>query len=958
MAIRGTIARNFANSFGSFVDGTVEAVYTARSLEDSNSKAAKTKTENENRLFTSNQYKLTQKYKTDVADKVGSLPQSVDFSGYGEQMEEWNQQWLSDVKSSGIYDDRTLSWLESDFMPSQKASNEQVVAGVQNYAMNAWVANDAGSFANVLQADEGLSVDDAYEAYNAYYERLGLGNVSQDYGILSPETFREEIRGAKAQQAFRAMCDEGFGYDPQWNYEEAVRKAMDETGYKPDSVQSIQFRQACRSIVDSRKSEIQTAVSDEAVSLSTELNSFMTQGLYYDTKNLMDAAAAYPISYAGPILQLVDSAEQSNDTIIYNDIVRGDLPLDDDSLASFSSGSQYRQRLVESDLTSKAQTMFNAGSSLTDVVSWLNNGDLGYTVDSDTRESVASSIVSWAKDQKGLIEDIDDIELFHVENQGLKGNPAVVSWVDSSILQPIVHEDSNGNVGEEVAGDGHQDVAETSVSSDAETSASSYSEEDSESMADSYVPATIAPASGGYGQSSTSTMSFLTDSAANAAQSSLVEQNSTSSASDVYVEQQLYRMKYVDCLPDEVVKAKVSQAYRSGAISREKAEELSKTFPLAGSEQWTNLVSTVGALVDKYIPSKGNDFYATDRMNAKSAVVQALVQNVSSNPALLDDPAAMQSAINKISNDKIAAEWFKKAKSYADASEGAEGYIKALSKAKHSDLLEALQDGGLQVFIDYGAQLSYAQGDPHFEGGVDEMRNWFTKQLGFGNSYSELEDADKKSADLQKLIVEYNVAYAQFRGDARQLFQYTFGDYMDVSKSDIQWVETAIGGSFAFRDPENEGLYYIPDLTTIEKEGGRLKCTWFYMYDTNGDGSPDGDMAKFSNMTRLMTDLEGYKREIESNNSRIDAIQKAAGSRAETLEILDKANPENEGLNRMAVDNSGLDLGEALSGIVRGLAGLFRKSDKHKDEDQAVRYTMDMLRNGGGPRGAEYKAMR
>ena len=55
MAIRGTIARNFANSFGSFVDGTVEAVYTARSLEDSNAKAAKAKTENENRLFTSNQ---------------------------------------------------------------------------------------------------------------------------------------------------------------------------------------------------------------------------------------------------------------------------------------------------------------------------------------------------------------------------------------------------------------------------------------------------------------------------------------------------------------------------------------------------------------------------------------------------------------------------------------------------------------------------------------------------------------------------------------------------------------------------------------------------------------------------------------------------------------------------------------------------------------------------------------
>ncbi len=958
MAIRGTIARNFANSFGSFVDGTVEAVYTARSLEDSNAKAAKTKTENENRLFTSNQYKLTQKYKTDVADKVGSLPQSVDFAGYGEQMDEWNQQWLSDVKSSGVYDDRTLSWLESDFMPSQKASNEQVVAGVQNYAMNAWVANDAGSFANVLQADEGLSVDDAYEAYNAYYERLGLGNVSQDYGILSPETFREEIRGAKAQQAFKALCDEGFGYDPKWNYEEAVQKAMDEAGYKPDSVQGIQFRQACRSIVDSRKSEIQTAVSDEAVSLSTELNSYMTQGLYYDTKNLMDAAAAYPISYAGPILQLVDSAEQSNDTIIYNDIARGDLPLDDDSLASFSSGSQYRKRLVESDLTSKAQAMFNAGSSLTDVVSWLNNGDLGYTVDSDTRESVASSVVSWAKDQKGLIEDIDAIELFHVENQGLKGNPAVVSWVDSPILQPIVHEDSNGNVGEEVASDG-QDVAETSVSSDAETSSPSYSEEASESTADSYAPATIAPVPGGYGPSSQSAVSFLTDSAANAAQSSLVERNSTSSASDVYVEQQLYRMKYVDCLPDEVVKAKVSQAYRSGAISREKAEELSKTFPLAGSEQWTNLVSTVGALVDKYIPSKGNDFYATDRMNAKSAVVQALVQNVSSNPALLDDPAAMQSAINKISNDKIAAEWFKKAKSYANASEGAEGYIKALSKAKHGDLLEALQDGGLQVFIDYGAQSSYAQGDPHFEGSVDEMRNWFTKQLGFGNSYSELEDADKKSADLQKLIVEYNVAYAQFRGDARQLFQYTFGDYMDVSKSDMQWVETAIGGSFAFRDPENEALYYVPDLTTIEKEGSRLKCTWFYMYDTNGDGSPDGDMAQFSNMTRLMTDLEGYKKEIESNNSRIDAFEDATAYK-DPLELLNTANPGNATLNRIAVSNSSMEQAstQAFVGIVRGIVGLFRKSDKHKDEDQAVRYTMDMLRNGGGPRGAEYKAMR
>lgn len=953
MATRGTIARNFANSFGSFVDGTVEAVYTARSLEDSNAKAAKAKTENENRLFTSNKYKLTQKYKTDVADKVGSLPQSVDFSGYGEQMDEWNQQWLSDVKSSGIYDDRTLSWLESDFIPSQKASNEQVVAGVQNYAMNAWVANDAGSFANVLQADEGLSVDDAYEAYNAYYERLGLGNVSQDYGILTPETFREEIRGAKAQQAFKALCDEGFGYDSQWNYEEAIQKAMDEAGYKPDSVQGIQFRQACRSIVDSRKSEIQTAVSDEAVTLSTELNSYMTQGLYYDTKNLMDAAAAYPISYAGPILQLVDSAEQSNDIIIYNDIARGDLPLDDESLASFSSGSQYRQRLIESDLTSKAQAMFNTGSSLTDVVSWLNNGDLGYTVDSDTRESVASSIVSWAKDQKGLIEDIDAIELFHVENQGLKGSPAVVSWVDSPVLQSFAS-DGNGETHEE-EGNG---TAGTSIPNDAESSIPSYSEEASESAADSYVPATIAPVSGEYGPSSTSAVSFLTDSAANAAQSSLVERNSTSSASDVYVEQQLYRMKYVDCLPDEVVKAKVSQAYRSGAISREKAEELSKPFALAGSEQWTNLVSTVGALVDKYIPSKGNDFYATDRMNAKSAIVQALVQNVSSNPELLDDPSAMQSAINKISSDRIAAEWFKKAKSYASASEGADGYIKALSKAKHGDLLEALQDGGLQVFIDYGAQWSYANGDPHFEGSVDEMRNWFTKQLGFGNSYSELEDADKKSADLQKLIVEYNVAYAQFRGDARQLFQYTFGDYMDVSKSDMQWVETAIGGSFAFRDPENEALYYVPDLTTIEKEGSRLKCTWFYMYDTNGDGSPDGDMAKFSNMTRLMTDLEGYRREIESNNSRIDAIQKATGSRAETLEILDKANPKNEGLNRMAVDNSGLDLGEALSGIVRGVAGLFRKSDKHKDEDQAVRYTVDMLRNGGGPRGADYKAMR
>lgn len=268
MSIRTSLINNATNSINSAMDS---AWNLAGNIIELKGKSLQNQ-DNGDRLFKSNCDVLQTKYETEISKLYKTLPESIQFDQYSLRVESFNNDFIANAKNSGLYDDRTIAWLEQEYIPSQKTKNDSAIAIAGNFATNIQVADNAMNKANALIADSTLSVDEAYEKYKQYYEELNLGGIENgpnQYGYYTPDEFREILREPKALQEFkRISSDPSTGYTYSANYDkgEAIKKAIAYAGYNPDAAQIKQFEADCEAALDEfeekRKKDISIAQRD------------------------------------------------------------------------------------------------------------------------------------------------------------------------------------------------------------------------------------------------------------------------------------------------------------------------------------------------------------------------------------------------------------------------------------------------------------------------------------------------------------------------------------------------------------------------------------------------------------------------------------------------------------------------------------------------------------------------
>lgn len=760
MSIRASMIGDLVNNAGSMLDSAYDFASTAVTYAGQE----KQRQENRDLRFKSNQDVLKTQYTDGLRGMLEGLPESIDFDKYGERVQEYNEEFISTAQGSGSYDERTLSWLENEFIPSQRAQTEKAVEGVSDYAAYVWVANNANNKANAIAADPSLNVDDAYEQYRTYYSEVGLGSIPNGktvYGYLDPEEFKEAIRGTKALQAFEADARQGFGYDVSWDKAEAIERAKKAAGYSTDARQGLEFRQQCESKLAEIQSDIKTAVSEEQVRFSTDINDSVSQGLFYNTADLVQTASTYPAAFTGPLIELLADANSSNDILVYNDLfIEEGLEVTDETLSYLSSGSKYRYDVIERDLRSQVFGMFGEGTTEEEAKEWVLSGELGYTASVLEREKAAEKVADWRKDyEAGLQADV----------------PA------------------------------------------------GYPSQDNQAAYD-----------------------------------------------------RIYRMKYIDNLPDEVIAKELRLAQAQGLLTMDTVKEFSKTWALAQNEGWSRLVSDIKAVSADFYKSGSKDDNSLNQGQMEIWLTDMMMQAVVNNPDALDDPKTYN-LLRTLANEKSAENFVKNLQAYTNYNDDTDGAVKSLEKASKKNALQMLSNGTLSFLVDFGLQSDYAaNADPNFQGDADRMRDWFAFNLGYGSQIEGAYDAVKKmpNSDVVLSQIEANVAYARLRGDVRSFYTQTIGQVQDTSDMVMQYIETdALGATFAFRDSKDSGLWILPDLDglnvktmgTSDTLYSGSETSWYYMRDTNGDGKPDGDIYSFEQLSQA--GLEVYNASVKSSKT-------------------------------------------------------------------------------------------
>lgn len=320
---------DLVNNAGSMLDSAYDFASTAVTYAGQE----KQRQENRDLLFRSNQDVLRTQYTDGLRGMLEGLPESIDFDKYGERVQEYNEEFISTAQSSGSYDERTLSWLENEFIPSQRAQTEKAVEGVSDYATYVWVANNANNKANAIAADPSLNVDDAYEQYRTYYSDVGLGSIPNGktvYGYLDPEEFRETIRGTKALQSFERMArdpDKGYA-NLSFDKDASMKTAASEAGYVFGSeTERKSFVEQCEKIISEIDGEFRSEAADAQNRIVSDFYLRYRNGEQYTASDIIDAAEQmgaisngqinrYWATFLGPYIEYEVAQKQISDAIL------------------------------------------------------------------------------------------------------------------------------------------------------------------------------------------------------------------------------------------------------------------------------------------------------------------------------------------------------------------------------------------------------------------------------------------------------------------------------------------------------------------------------------------------------------------------------------------------------------------------------------------------------------------
>ena len=178
------------------------------------------------RLVDSQKFQLQEAYKSDLQEFLQTLPMDTDQDGYQAKAMAFTQSWRSKI-NEGNYDRQTLSWMNSEFLPSKKDSIVGAVNIAKDISTDVQTATYARNFATLKGSDRSLTYEQAVSEYSAYYEKLKLADVPMEFGIQAPQDYAKSIVAAKTFQAIQIETDKKIG-DLDWSTDETISNALSE----------------------------------------------------------------------------------------------------------------------------------------------------------------------------------------------------------------------------------------------------------------------------------------------------------------------------------------------------------------------------------------------------------------------------------------------------------------------------------------------------------------------------------------------------------------------------------------------------------------------------------------------------------------------------------------------------------------------------------------------------------
>lgn len=333
-------------------------------------------TKAKSRLVNSQKFQIQEAYKSDLQQFLSTLPMDTDQESYQSKAIQFTQTWRSKI-NEGAYDKQTLSWLNTDFLPSKKDSVAGMVNIAKDISTDVQTATYARNFSTLIGSDRSLSYDDAVSKYKTYYDQVKLGDVPMEFGIASPEDYARSIVAAKTLQAIQNDTDQNIG-NLDWSTDKAIEKALSQHEGVLTSEEKVQVTNNAYQYVDVADSRRIQQAKEETLRFGKALSQAVTSKTYCDPKEIDTYIKNAPYRYSMEARAVKNQMNTYNDSITYNlqhkaYVGKGTL-VSTDVLQSLTDESIAVDLMTE-QLQGQALKMYQKGSTAGDVYAGIASAD-------------------------------------------------------------------------------------------------------------------------------------------------------------------------------------------------------------------------------------------------------------------------------------------------------------------------------------------------------------------------------------------------------------------------------------------------------------------------------------------------------------------------------------------------------------------------------------------------------
>ena len=881
------------------------------------------------RLVDSQKFQLQEAYKSDLQEFLQTLPMDTDQDGYQAKAMAFTQSWRSKI-NEGNYDRQTLSWMNSEFLPSKKDSIVGAVNIAKDISTDVQTATYARNFATLKGSDRSLTYEQAVSEYSAYYEKLKLVDVPMEFGIQAPQDYAKSIVAAKTLQAIQIETDKKIG-DLDWSTDETISNALSEHSEMLTPEEKVQITNNAYQYVvqaDARRSQ---QAKEESVRFSQALDRAIEGKTYCDPKEILTYIENSPYRYSLEARSIKNKMEAYNDAITATlqrkaYIAKGTVV--DTSILSSMKDENLAVELMTEQLKGQAYKLYqngytatNAYKAIADSDFWpdydealvkqaklLAQADLAANLQSqltaDKRVATADGIKLPTK--SSISEPVVDQPISAGKEEAVVNKPEGQTGIETEIefpipvppllndtefnaLKELQSEFTNlGTVSKDTVAAANPIILNTFAAKQVSQWGLRLVEEqgleDTLDSIDSIKDLGSVLQEGGEKSPVEQGVVPLDETAIGYAKTMLVqalakqEAEAKTARHDAAINllSNLRADRYFASHPEEL-KEKVNEYVSQGVISADEGSKNSNVYSFVTAGTYPTIMNQVKAL------SKDWGSTEVERSRIQAQIGMWLANEYTENPSLYDDPAAAESIQKRLvdfASERFGNQQLRSIKDLSGKFESQDGMnlLKGLQDGSTRTLLNKLSSGELDIFINNTAQTNLAltrDGRNAFEWihyDNSQLRDFFAKQMGFADHYDDL--PDNPGGNYLKYVVEANVAFARTKAAAIRSFEDTFTEYSQQSVN-MEHVKTVwTGSTWAISDPEVKGLFWTPNLSTTRKPTW-IDWSWGTMEEKENDLYDVSTYKHKGSLSGFIPDAESKMKrsvldsEIANNNQRL-----------------------------------------------------------------------------------------